>query len=676
MTTFGYTTDDITTALDGVTPVPGVALYVWAAETGGTPVLDILSGLDGAFGWSEDVDVDGRWVSAGLDGKRWWVEANEALASLRDRVDTTETRVGGVEDELPKKLDVTAANSTYATGGQVRSKVKTDNTDQTATLQAELNGLHAAGGGTLVLPAGDIRLDGQVIFPNDGGGIFPTGAQLQRTMTIAGQGGYHSGQQATTYDTGGTRLVCNYTNATYNNAKLVTRGLGRLNIRDIVFVSKTANDATPFLYTTNTTLHVSGCAFMGATQGTACQLDAIVLGGTKKKPNGVETGYNDPDSAFQGYGTVVTGNYFDRVRRVVYGRSYCNHTVTSFNFVEKTCGTNLAGGACIEFNGNLDVANGSVQPGDYCTGNQVYGNYMNGLGYAYQVKLTQATRCVIFGNGSPDPQTNIVALVGCFSGVENSTTYPSTQNQVIANHSQAAPVHLSEDAGSAGLNTVIGGMIPEGTKLRGNVAIEPGSQNPAQIGKVNFTGPITSSAAIHEWTISDPKAGGTAANPWKVTGGGIDWLVLTKGTNPALFVRGSVNIEGNAGSGAGSSYLTIGNNAVASDAQITLNPPTGQNSTIQFKYAGANKWQIYNGAGNDLYIRDMAGAVMALQFITGAGVTGQAKFSGTVKTGAAATASRPSASTAGAGAMFYDTTLGKPIWSNGTAWTDATGTVV
>ena len=36
-----------------------------------------------------------------------------------------------------------------------------------------------------------------------------------------------------------------------------------------------------------------------------------------------------------------------------------------------------------------------------------------------------------------------------------------------------------------------------------------------------------------------------------------------------------------------------------------------------------------------------------------------------------ATGSRPSATTAKAGSMWYDTTLGLPIWSNGTTWTDA-----
>lgn len=47
-----------------------------------------------------------------------------------------------------------------------------------------------------------------------------------------------------------------------------------------------------------------------------------------------------------------------------------------------------------------------------------------------------------------------------------------------------------------------------------------------------------------------------------------------------------------------------------------------------------------------------------------------------VQTGAVASGSRPAAATAGAGAMVFDTTLNKPVWSDGTNWRDATGTVV
>jgi hypothetical protein len=47
-----------------------------------------------------------------------------------------------------------------------------------------------------------------------------------------------------------------------------------------------------------------------------------------------------------------------------------------------------------------------------------------------------------------------------------------------------------------------------------------------------------------------------------------------------------------------------------------------------------------------------------------------------VQTGTFATGSRPTAATAGAGAMIFDTTLGKPIWSTGSVWVDATGATV
>lgn len=47
---------------------------------------------------------------------------------------------------------------------------------------------------------------------------------------------------------------------------------------------------------------------------------------------------------------------------------------------------------------------------------------------------------------------------------------------------------------------------------------------------------------------------------------------------------------------------------------------------------------------------------------------------GSFRVGRNTTANRPSASTVGQGAMFFDTTLNKPIWSNGTSWVLADGT--
>lgn len=47
-----------------------------------------------------------------------------------------------------------------------------------------------------------------------------------------------------------------------------------------------------------------------------------------------------------------------------------------------------------------------------------------------------------------------------------------------------------------------------------------------------------------------------------------------------------------------------------------------------------------------------------------------------IRTGAMTTGSRPTAATAGPGAMIFDSTLGKPIWSTGSGWVDANGTAV
>ena len=56
--------------------------------------------------------------------------------------------------------------------------------------------------------------------------------------------------------------------------------------------------------------------------------------------------------------------------------------------------------------------------------------------------------------------------------------------------------------------------------------------------------------------------------------------------------------------------------------------------------------------------------------------TGVFATTGCLKTGTDITANRPSAVTAGFGAQWFDATLQKPIWSNGTVWKDAMGNVV
>lgn len=76
--------------------------------------------------------------------------------------------------------------------------------------------------------------------------------------------------------------------------------------------------------------------------------------------------------------------------------------------------------------------------------------------------------------------------------------------------------------------------------------------------------------------------------------------------------------------------------------------------------------------------RDAAALVSQLAVIDAAAKPGviHTMAHQTTRTGLDSTANRPPAATVGPAAQFYDVTLGKPVWSNGTVWKDAAGTTV
>lgn len=101
------------------------------------------------------------------------------------------------------------------------------------------------------------------------------------------------------------------------------------------------------------------------------------------------------------------------------------------------------------------------------------------------------------------------------------------------------------------------------------------------------------------------------------------------------------------GSGASkTSQLTVLSNAPASRSNMALVVQTGQT---------ANALDVYNKDGNVIASVTKDGAVKPLTTTT---------------------TNRPTAASVGAGAMAFDTTLNKPIWSTGSAWVDASGATV
>jgi hypothetical protein len=72
----------------------------------------------------------------------------------------------------------------------------------------------------------------------------------------------------------------------------------------------------------------------------------------------------------------------------------------------------------------------------------------------------------------------------------------------------------------------------------------------------------------------------------------------------------------------------------------------------------------------------LSGGATPLDLDGGALNAGAITASSVITSGKSITGSRPSASTAGAGAQWFDTTLNKPIWSDGSVWRDAVGNAV
>lgn len=274
---------------------------------------------------------------------------------------------------------------TYATTHGVRA----DGTDETAKVLAAITACQAVGG-TLVWPNGTIRVDGQLIIPNDN-----LATPKQRAMKWVGAATWFSGRTNASIPYGGTVLDLRYPGGI---GCVVSLGEGALEITGISFTQQGAvPHTTPYLYITNTTLLAHHNAFTGhgsKTAATANQ-DAIVCGGTDTVIGGSLT------APFQGYGTVIDKNHFNRISRGVYGRVYFNANIIRDNTFWAQCG----GECAIE----LDGTGAGGSPGNYSVGNVISGNLFEMVGYQYAVKFTYATGNSLVHNNCFDIPSGVVA---------------------------------------------------------------------------------------------------------------------------------------------------------------------------------------------------------------------------------------------------------------------------
>jgi Pectate lyase superfamily protein len=262
-------------------------------------------------------------------------------------------------------------------------------TDDTAAVNSAIAAAIAVGG-TVYFPPGTYLVAGALVVPNDGS-TPPNQKPLRMTGALMDAGSIGTGKAPS----GGA--ILNLTGTSNTVGKIDTRGQGYLEI-DRLTLEDTAGDSIPFIHTTNTILHVHDDSFVGSKDGTACDQDAIILGGDTSVTDG------SANAQFQGYGTVIADNWFNHIRRMVYGQVSANGVKITGNFDWVSSGSNLANGAAIEFD------NTPASPAADA-GNNISGNFIEFENYVYGVKLTQAVDNQITGNNFFDPGSGTLAAV-------------------------------------------------------------------------------------------------------------------------------------------------------------------------------------------------------------------------------------------------------------------------
>ena len=338
----------------------------------------------------------------------WW---NELRLYINDR--PTETKI--VEDLTDPESDIgEVLDATFATRNEVRSKAKANGTDQTAVIQEELDALHDAGGGTLVLPGGTIRLDGKITLPYT---LDETGAPVQRSLAIIGQGRKAHGRGSGVAFTpeGGTVLDMRWSSTTALAdgslpGKFVSLGFGALELAHLTF-EDSAGGANPFFRHTNTTVHIHDISGIGTKSGVACDQDLIIAGG-KTIPGSGDFALTE-DSPFQGYGSVYRNIWHNGIRRALLGGAYFNQVV-----IDTITGWQRSGNAT---GGSIEIDPGTG------TAQGVYGSSITNVlcesgHYQHTVKVRKFRKGIIANVGSYDYHGSVTYLSALYLDECGGTT--------------------------------------------------------------------------------------------------------------------------------------------------------------------------------------------------------------------------------------------------------------
>lgn len=333
-------------------------------------------------------------------------------------------------------------------------------------------------GGTVLVPAGTFKLAPGCISV---GYSTPTPPLRLKPLRIVGAGAHWETPgwgEASATPTGGTVLDWSATpDPTGRGVGCIeTFHAGYVEITGCFFTQLGTAHTIPYLYSTNTMHNVHHNGFSGhqSKARLTCNQDALLFGGVDNITlDGEET------APFQGYGTVIANNWFNRLRCCVWGRSYFNNVVIRENTVWAQGGSDggsaAASKAAIQIEGNATAG--------YDCGNLIVGNTFEVYGYYYGIRLGAYTSGnVIMTNGFFDAGAQVAAYVD----VSNDL---STQHYIVAGfHTDTKPFVLDGGPTPNLYSTVVNSHQSQHSIFPGPVDYQNVSPGVFYKGTVTFAG--------------------------------------------------------------------------------------------------------------------------------------------------------------------------------------------
>lgn len=488
-------------------------------------------------------------------------------------------------------------------------------TDDTAAINAAIAAACTAGGGQIYIPtsSGKYRCDGAIVIPYTGT-YFEA---VQAPLRIFGDGANWNGRWKSLYVTTGSILDLRYDGSDgLHPAKIDTRGAGYLEIDNLTMVSG-GSDSFTFIQTTNTTVFIHNNAVQGnpTKSGPNCEQDFMHFGGITAGT------VSQSGTTITGVGTAFTSDMVGCT--IAYNGQPSSTKAIITAYVSPTqLTTSLSQTIASTTWGISTPCNIAMSPF------QGYGSKMENNYYG---RIQHAAR---FGN-----YTNNITIQN-----ETFSTSCGSNDPVLGCAYLMAP-----SFSSVGGNTISGCTIEAGSYA---YPVVLGGEGFCYTNHIDFIGIYDD----HGDTYGVVYCGATAYYNQITTG----WFNSSLQPN---YVAGPNKIYQNITSASQNmmNYSYVGywsNNYIARNI-TTVNPdlPNGTNMNIRTGSGGSN----LGLESNSLIVKDKDGNTMST-FKNSASAKGVYQLAG------GTTANRPSASSVGAGSIWFDTTLGRKITSDGTSW--------